>query len=400
MNKLAIIVIALLFIQITASSQSCLPDGITFTTQAEIDNFQIKYPGCTEIEGDVVIGGINITNLNGLSVLTSIGGFLGILQNDSLTSLTGLEGVTSIGRYLAISSNLSLTSLTGLDNLASIAKGIWIGDNAALTSLTGLDNVTSIGEGLQISHNYVLPNLTGLDNMTSIGGWLWVSYNDALTGLTELDNVTSIEGELYIAYNAALTSLTGLNNVTSIGGDFDIVSNGILTSLTGLDNVTSIGGELLIDGNNTLTSLTGLDNIEAGSISDLYIYNNIYLSTCEVQSVCDYLANPNGNISIHDNATECNSQEEVGEACAFWVPNINFESELSVYPNPAKKEIFISVKNGSIINEVNIYNQIGQKVLHKKPITHSIDVSMLRQGMYIIELILGEMKIREKLIIR
>jgi len=33
-------------------AQSCLPQGITFTTQAQIDNFQPIYPYCTEIEGD------------------------------------------------------------------------------------------------------------------------------------------------------------------------------------------------------------------------------------------------------------------------------------------------------------------------------------------------------------
>ena len=32
-------------------SQGCLPEGITFTTQEQIDNFQTNYPGCTEIEG-------------------------------------------------------------------------------------------------------------------------------------------------------------------------------------------------------------------------------------------------------------------------------------------------------------------------------------------------------------
>ena len=50
----------------------CLPEGITFTTQEEIDNFQSNYPGCNEIEGDVEINGDDITNLNGLNVLTSM----------------------------------------------------------------------------------------------------------------------------------------------------------------------------------------------------------------------------------------------------------------------------------------------------------------------------------------
>jgi len=59
------------------TSQPCLPEGITFTTQAQIDSFQINYPNCTEIEGNIDIGdweGTDIDNLNALSVLTSIGG--------------------------------------------------------------------------------------------------------------------------------------------------------------------------------------------------------------------------------------------------------------------------------------------------------------------------------------
>ena len=45
-------------------AQGCLPEGITFTTQEQIDSFAINYPGCTEIEGFVDINGNNITNLN------------------------------------------------------------------------------------------------------------------------------------------------------------------------------------------------------------------------------------------------------------------------------------------------------------------------------------------------
>jgi len=82
------------------------------------------------------------------------------------------------------------------------------------------------------------------------------------------------------------------------------------------------------------------------------------------------------------------------------VPDINVESGFLIYPNPARKEIFVLVENGIIINEVNIYNQIGQKVLHKKRVTNTIDVSKLRQGIYVIELVTNNSKIREKLVIR
>ena len=51
-----------LFISTIVISQSCLPEGIEFTTQEQIDNFQTDYPGCIEIEGDVTIIGYEISN--------------------------------------------------------------------------------------------------------------------------------------------------------------------------------------------------------------------------------------------------------------------------------------------------------------------------------------------------
>ncbi|MCD4774233.1 MAG: T9SS type A sorting domain-containing protein, partial [Bacteroidales bacterium] len=78
----------------------------------------------------------------------------------------------------------------------------------------------------------------------------------------------------------------------------------------------------------------------------------------------------------------------------------NPESEFSIFPNPAKNEIYISGKEGIIIKEVNIYNQLGQKIISEKRMTNVIDVSMLRQGIYIIELVLNNSRIREKLMVR
>jgi len=78
MKKLIFIILTIhcsLFI-LHSFSQPCLPQGITFNTQEQIDNFQINYPNCTEIEGDMIIEGDDITNLDGLNVLTAVGGFL------------------------------------------------------------------------------------------------------------------------------------------------------------------------------------------------------------------------------------------------------------------------------------------------------------------------------------
>ena len=108
MKRLALILA--LSIPVLLISQPCLPEGITFSTQEQIDNFQTNHPNCTEIEGDVEINGGNITNLNGLNVLTSIGGDLEIDGNHSLVSLEGFDNLESDSiNSLFIYSNSSLS---------------------------------------------------------------------------------------------------------------------------------------------------------------------------------------------------------------------------------------------------------------------------------------------------
>jgi len=316
----------------------CLPNGdYYFFSQADIDNFQSNYPGCTQLEGSVQISGSDITDLNGLNEVISIEENLNFYNNDALTSLTGLDNLDSIGGNLNIGDE---------DN----------GGNSALTSLTGLDKLTFIG-GLRIDGNYSLTSLTGLDN------------------------VTSIEGDLVI------------------GVSWDGYGNPALTSLTGLNNLTSIGGHLEINRNDVLTSLSGLDNIEASSIGNLSIRNNSSLSTCEVQSICDYLISLGGWSDIHDNAPGCNSQEEVEEACeSVSVNEETFNTYLSIYPNPAQLELNISTE-GYIIEEVSIYTLTGQQVLQERPVIGTIDISHLPPGMYIVEVTIENTRIRQKLLV-
>jgi hypothetical protein len=478
-------------------SQSCLPEGITFTNQEQIDNFQINYPNCTQIEGDLIVGdfGTNITNLDGLNVLTSIGGDLYITQSIYLNNLMGLINVTFIGQTLGINNTDVLTSLVGLNNLAFIGNNLAINNNSALTSLTDLNNLTFVGGSLEICWNYSLTNMIGLENITSIGGnisihsnsilstcdlpWLCeylsnpvgivdiygnaagcndppeiasvcgivltclpsgnyyffeqseidnfkgnysncailegnvlvegisninnlnglnevtyiggnldISYNYSLTSLTGLNNLGTIGGRLKIERNDDLTSLAGLEGLTSIGGDLRIKYNHFLTSLTELEGMNSIGGDLYIGGNVSLTSLTGLDNIAANTISNLSIFINSSLSTCDIQSICDYLAAPNGLIYIEQNATGCNSQEEVQTACTVRIEENNISDYyLNIYPNPTFSKITIETSVVPNSSELTICNLSGQKIiiLKIKDIKTEIDISDLPKGIYYVK---------------
>ena len=183
MKNLIILSFALLALS-SANGQGCLPEGITLETQAEIDSFQINYPGCTEIEGDMTINGSDITNLNGLITLNSIGGNLVI----------GTDGWNA---------NPVLEYLTGLDNLVSTGGDLTINSNSILKNLSGLDNLTAVNGNLSISNNPLLNDISDLGLLNSIGGNLQIGF----------------QGWTGIPYgNPSLVSLAGLEGITSLAG--------------------------------------------------------------------------------------------------------------------------------------------------------------------------------------
>jgi len=199
--------------------------------------------------------------------------------------------------------------------------------------------------------------------------------------------------------NDALTSLEGLSNLSTIDGKLCIESNDTLTNLLGLNNLSTIGGVIFINSNMELINIEGLANINTETISGIYIIDNISLSFCNINSICQYIANTNNNLDIFYNAPSCNSAAEVEEACLVSVESYYGENETSIYPNPSKNKLFLSSKNGVVINEVNIYNQLGQIVLHEHIINGCVNISTLENGIYFIELITDRILIRKKLIV-
>lgn len=195
-----------------------------------------------------------------------------------------------------------------------------------------------------------------------IGGDVEISGSD-ITNLDGLSQIKVIDGNLEINNNEILVNLSGLDNLESIRGNLKANLNNALTEFTGIENLRSIDGKLVITSNPVLTSLTGLDSIESGSIHDLYITYNDNLSYCNVVSICEYLADPDGNVSIHDNAPGCNSKNEVEEACFASVKENSLWGNLKIHPNPFSTSTTIEYKiNQPGIIRISIYNQLGRQV--------------------------------------
>lgn len=355
----------------------CLPFGnYYFYNQSDIDNFQIDYQNCNELKGSVYIRSNGILNLNGLTPISSIENGLSITNCHNLTNLIGLENLNSVGDRFLIFQNFELESTDGLANLNLIGGSLEIGNNEELHEINSFNQLTFIGKDLNIDYNRILHNISGFSLLDSIGGNFDININDYVRNLSSFSNLKSVGGRLKIKGNKRFNSLIGLEKLTTIGGD------------------------LYIAGSDSLTSLSGIDNIESNSINDLTIRRNKSLSTCNIESICNYLISPGGEITIEENSVGCNSELQILQACTIGVSESISSSPFTIYPNPTKSRITISAENEITINEVIIYNQLGQKVFYQKAITNKIDISKLGQGLYIIELVTDKNIVREKLIIK
>jgi hypothetical protein len=121
--------------QLEAEPQKGTWEGnYTISTLADLEAFR----GYSSITGNLFFDQSYLTNLDGLSSLTSIGGNLEIYDNDALTNLDGLSNLTSIGGKLHIDDNDALITLN-MDSLNFVFANFQISRNIELCSYLAED---------------------------------------------------------------------------------------------------------------------------------------------------------------------------------------------------------------------------------------------------------------------
>lgn len=152
----------------------CPPGDVNLTTQAEVNQFAIDYPNCTEIAGSLLIGALSGN------------------PPSNITDLSGLGNIIRVNGWVSVQNNGALQNLEGLNNLRSIGGSLNIQDNAALINVNGLSSLTNAVDFLQIWNNVSLTNISGLQNMDlatiSSGQGLFIAFNTALS-LCNLPNI-------------------------------------------------------------------------------------------------------------------------------------------------------------------------------------------------------------------
>lgn len=260
--------------------------SVTLTTQAEVDNFNLN-----QIPQDLTISGADITNLNGLTGLSSVGNKIVIKDNPNLTSINGLSNVQFAPKVI-ISNNDKLVTLDGIPFNATSQTTIEISDNAILEDISALEGLREV-KFLTIKNNDALTTLYGLHTLTGPINTLSIQGNDSLNILADW-NIYSLEN-LQVIDNGNLSDCkklcqltkvaTAYKNISGNGPGCDLAEVSALCTTCSASTITlrsqaqvnnfdcsSFPGELIISGDD-IVSLDSLSTLK-GAVDKIRIVDN------------------------------------------------------------------------------------------------------------------------------
>jgi uncharacterized repeat protein (TIGR01451 family) len=345
-TALIIFVLTLASVTTAWTQTSCLSDGITFTTQEEIDNFPVNYPGCTEIGGGVFIVGSQIKNLHGLHQLEKINVILEIIDTE-ITDLIGLETLRFISGDLNLSSNHSITSLSGIENLEKISGHFYIINNNLLQSLAGFDSLKFTHE-IQISQNPYLQEITGFGNLESISSDLVIYQNPSLVSINafskirtvgslkfwtneklvfinEFDSLEHVQYSILFIESPLLNYLPKFYNIVHVD-HLSFNSLPLISDFSVFKNLESIRYFLTFREMESIVDISGLDKLK--SVGYINISNNPNLESVDGLSGLEKLNN--GRIYVRDNEKLRNIDGFSGlDSCSL----------IAIYGNPTLESI-------------------------------------------------------------
>lgn len=282
-------------------SAQCPSSGLNITSQAQIDSFSINYPNCTYIPGGITIQEYflnSITNLEGLSQITSIGGDIRVMGNRSLTSLKGLDNIdyTDI-QGLRITDNPNL-SMCDIESICGYLAGNNFADIA--NNKSGCQNRGMVSLFCRVSNPCLLDGIYFYNQQR---------VDDFATNYPDCENIM---GPVVITGN--VNNLNGLSQLKGVWGRNFEIENTALTSLAGLENLTCVKFDMIIGNNDSLSDISALANVDHIGIDSLSIYNNPNLSDCNIESVCDYISNDKP-YSVYNNVGDCDTPVRIINNC-------------------------------------------------------------------------------------
>lgn len=305
MNLQQVLLLGMLSLCLNLKAQNtCLPDGITFTSQEQVDSFTILYPNCTKILGNLNFQSSSINDLSALSNITEVGLSVQIYSCHGLTAagLQGLQNLVKIGGRLTIGNNNFLTNLNAFNNLEEIGSQLTITKNNQLTHLSSFNNLKHLDQYFEISENPVLVNIQGFNNpdLDTIG-FANILENPDLATIDGFNGVEHITNQSYIKENENLSDITGFQSLSSIH-ELNIAQNPVLTNMEGYNQLQSIY-RFKINDCDAIVDFSDFSNLSTVT-SGMLISNNLILDNLDALSNTTFgatiLLSGNPNLSSID----------------------------------------------------------------------------------------------------
>lgn len=233
----------------------------------------------------------------------------------------------------------------------------------AVIKLIVIGSTITSAEGIQMFTN--LEVLTFID--TSI-----ISLD--VSGMTSLTTLTATTNNLLNEMN-----VDGLTNLIRLEVNYN--------DLHTIDASQTSAAEFNFTGNPNLTHI----NIKNGIVNECITllmggmdYTcEMFLDLPSLQSVC--LDENEINMGYHSSTPQADVQ--FGTDCEALVSLEDYLANgFTVYPNPAINTITIQAKDTSVIENIKIYNMLGQMIISENKASRGINISHLKSGSYILEI--------------
>ncbi|AXG68998.1 putative mobile pathogenicity island [Kordia sp. SMS9] len=351
-----------------------------------------------DFNGDDVIAGagsnLSITNNteNAYHVMITTG-----LSNAALIDgFIFQRGFANGGSITYSGQNFSGNSGGGMSNVASsvtVTNTVFVGNRASFRG-GGMYNESASPQ---------LINAVFAFNLCPTGGALYNGgASPSITNSTFYGNrATSAGGGIRNALSASAT----LNNSVLYNNSTDIenVSGGTITGTNNFsEDFTDAGFTLLTtDPFTNSADIDGVDNLLGTEDDGLVPAANSVLIDAGNSSLNTEATDITGQIRIQDSAIDVGAYET--DASTLDVTDFDVDiSNLTLYPNPATRQITVVNDNNLALQKLEVYDITGRLVntVHLKNTTNtiSVDVSYLNAGTYFIKLTADEGTTTKKLI--
>jgi len=321
------------FVAASIHCEGICSSPLTLSTQAEVDAFPSNY-GCHTVDGNLIIEGDDIVNIDSLIGVTNIiNGGLFIRNNPNIISIEGIQNLVAAEKVFVQNNDL-LTTVNSFENLTEVFQ-LRISDNDNLINIEPFLNLQELsfclitGNESLVEINEIVPNVPEL-NLLRINDNASLTTINGFNNISEFKLITNFSGStgfMEIANNPTLQTMIVFNSIFYIH-EVSILNNPNLENLmsfgnlekakyisieeTGINNLETLGTledlySLKINNNPNLTDINKIGFIEG--IQNIEITNNSQLSEC-----CVLLLN-DGNRIVEANAPNCSSIEEIETIC-------------------------------------------------------------------------------------